>query len=451
VDDTVRGQRPDPAYFPPSGLTRTLVDATARALRGKDCGDLAQARDWANRADERVVLPVDRAGEVDADAVAEWITEQYAGRTYPGVVIGTRHGSAAHLATALGVPWLPAGFDLDVRWPEGCATDGAAAMVYGATVATQILDGNHGVVVRQVHDPVRMSDAAGCRVQLNIGWQRLPGAVRAFLDSWVEPGGFALIVRDVRSWPVLDSGDGYSYQVGSSSTGLDLTTYTNGPDLTNLLRRTGGPATWPIGRYRSIGVEYGVEPGIEADLRQWARGRDGRVFSILYNGAETLSAAVADTYRDWLRGQGKTGNRLLISAGRLLDPWQTIRTGLVPYWCETATRVGVGAAELWLAGSPPFTTVDILPEPPGVTWSQVAPMAQWSVLAQFASRRGVVNPAVARAYPLRPLAPRHATEVLRALPYDLPAPEPLRVDAAVAGLRSNGPSNGILVAYGAGD
>jgi hypothetical protein len=63
----------------------------------------------------------------------------------------------------------------------------------------------------------------------------------------------------------------------------------------------------------------------------------------------------------------------------------------------------------------------------------------------------VVNPAIARAYPLRPLAPRHATDALRPLPYDLPAPEPLRLETAVAGLRSNGPSNGILISYGAGE
>jgi hypothetical protein len=449
VDDVVWGQH-EPTGFSPSGLTRTFVDATARALRGMDCGDLTQARDWTNRGDERVVLPADRAYEVDAAAIARWIAAQYPGPAYPGVVIGTRHGSAAHLAAAMGVPWLPSGFDLDVRWPDGCATDGAAAMAYGAAVATRILDGNRGVAVRQVHDPVRMSDAAGCRVHLNIRWQWLPIQLRSFLDSQVRPGGFALVVRDVGSWPVLDTGDGFSCQVGSSTTGLNLATYANGPDLSNLMRRTGSVATWPTGRYRRFGVEYGVEPGIEAGVRQWAEDREGRVFSILYHGAEALSAAVADIYREWLRDQGKTGNRLVVSAGRLLDPWQTIRAGLVPYWCGTSTRAGVAAAELWMAGSPPFSSVDVLPEPPGATWSQVAPLAQWSVLTQFASRRGVVSPAVARAYPLRPLAPRHATEALRALPYDLPALDPLGVDAAVARLRSNGPGNGILVSYGAG-
>lgn len=466
MDEVVWGRGRDLAYLPATGLTRTLVDVTARALRGVDCGDLTQARGWTNSDDNGAVLPAERAGEVDAGLVAEWVTRQYScamagsaaseaaprpgpALTYPGVVIGSRHGSAAHLAAAMAVPWLPTGFDLDVEWPEGQMTDGVAAMAHGAAVAARILARNDDILVRQVHDPVRMSDAAGRRVHLTIRWRSLPDAFRAFLDAHVGPGGFILIVRDVRSWPVLDTGDGYSYQVGSSTTGLDLATYTNGSDVGNLARRTGGTATRPTGRYRRFGAEHSVEPGVEAGLRQWAHDRGGRVFAILYHGAETLSAAVADIYRDWLRGQGKTGNRLIVGAGRLLDPWQTIRAGVVPYWCEASTRGAVNAAELWLAGCRPFSTVEILPEPPGATWSQVAPLAQWAVLAQFASRRGVVNPAAARAYPLRALAPRYATDALRVLPYDLPPPEPLRLGTAVAGLRSNAPSNGILVSYGA--
>jgi hypothetical protein len=75
-------------------------------------------------------------------------------------------------------------------------------------------------------------------------------------------------------------------------------------------------------------------------------------------------------------------------------------------------------------------------------------MAQWSVLARFATRRGVVNPAMSRAYPLRPLAPRHATEALRGLPFDPPARDPLGLDTVMNGLRRTGTSNGFLVTYG---
>jgi hypothetical protein len=451
VDDVVWRRHRAPDYFSACGLTRTLVEATARALRGSDCGDLIRTRDWTSRADDELVFPADRVGEVDASVVAEWIVEQYAGRSYPGVVMGSRHGSAALLAAAMGVPWLPAAFDLDVRWSDGGVTDGAAAKDHGASVAARILSASRDVLVRHVHDPVRMADAAGCRVQLSIRWRSLPAPFRRFLDAHVQPGGFVLVIRDVRSWPVLDDGDGYSFQVGSSSTGLDLATYTNGPDLSSLMRRNLSTATWPVGQYRRVGVEHGVEPGVEAGARRWALQRDGRAYSVLHNGPGALSAAVADIYRDWLREHGKTGNRLVITAGRLLDPWHILRAGLVPYWCEAPTRDGVAATELWLAGCRPFSSVDVLPEPPGATWSQVAPMAQWSVLAQFAGRRGAVNPSVARAYPLRAMAPRHATDALRTLPYDLPTLPPLRVETAVAGLRSNAPSNGILVSYGVGD
>jgi hypothetical protein len=440
-----------PAYFSACGLTRTLVDATVRALRGNDCADMTASRDWAGRVDDDVVYPPERMEDIDPAEVASWIADQYPARTYPGVVIGSRHGSAAYLAAAMGVPWLPTGFDLDVRWREGAATDGAAALRHGADAANRILDRNGGVLVRQVHDPVRMNDVAGCRISLYVRWRRLPERFLRFLDARLDRGAFVLLVRDVRAWPVLDAGNGFSFQVGSSATGLELATYPNGPDVSNLVRRTGAVATWPDGRYRRDGVEHGVDAGVESGVRGWAQERDAHVYSILYTGADTLSAAVADIYRDWLRGHGKAGHRLMVSAGRLVDPWHTIRAGVVPYWCEGSTRAAVGAAELWLAGSSPFATVEILPDPPGATWSQVAPMAQWAALAQFASRRGLVNQSVARAYPLRALAPRHATDALRSLPYDLPAPEPLSIAAAVDGLRSNAPSNGILVSYAVGD
>jgi hypothetical protein len=244
-----------------------------------------------------------------------------------------------------------------------------------------------------------------------------------------------------------------TFQVGSPVSELDLDAYTHGGDGRAVVRRSGPGATWtaPHGEDRRDSVEYTVEPGIESDLRGWARDNDGRVYSLLYHGAEALSAAVADLHRSWLRGSGRPADELVVSTGRLVDPWQIIRTGVVPYWCASATRASVAAAELWLAGSEPFRSVEVFPEPPGATWSQVAPMAQWSVLARFATRHGVVNAAMSRAYPLRPLAPRHATDALRRHPHDRPARDPLGLDTVMNGLRQTGTSNGVLVSYGSAE
>jgi hypothetical protein len=164
-----------------------------------------------------------------------------------------------------------------------------------------------------------------------------------------------------------------------------------------------------------------------------------------------LTAAVADVYRDWLCGAGKSGDRLVVETGRLLDPGQVRRTATVPYWCESPTTPSVAAAALWLAGSHPFAHIEVFPEPPGRTWSRVATVDQWSVLARFATHRGHLNRAMARAYPLFRIAPRQVAEVLRGYAADPPPPPALDIAPAIAGLRAQAALTGLLISYGVGE
>ena len=465
VDElTVRWSAP-PRCFGPGSLARTLVEATSRALHGKDCGDLdwlsrtgravtAAAEDrWRTaRAAGRVAVAPDVVHNLDAGAVARWIVGQYDRVNYRGVVLGSPHGAAAHLAAALDVPWLPTGFETDVAWPGGNPVNASAAMAHGTGIAMSILDTNRDLSVRQVHDPVRMGSLAGAQVNLHLRWRSLPAAYRLFLESKLERGAFALLLCDVRSWPVLDAGEQYTFQVGSAASGMDLKEYLDGGDLRDLVWRAGEMATWrpPPGRYRDARAEFAVDHGIEAGLREWAHDGRGHTYSVLYGGPDMLAAAVADVYRDWLHAAGKSANRLVVETGRLLDPWQVVRTGTVPYWCEAPTTPAVAAAALWLAGSYPFERVEIFPEPPGRTWSRMATVDQWSVLARFASQWGHLNRTMTRAYPLFRIAPRQVAETLRGYPADLPPPPVLELAPAIAGLRAQAALTGLLISFGAG-
>jgi hypothetical protein len=44
----------------------------------------------------------------------------------------------------------------------------------------------------------------------------------------------------------------------------------------------------------------------------------------------------------------------------MIDPWQAVEWGLVPYWCESSSRSATEAAELWFAGSRPFKSISVL-------------------------------------------------------------------------------------------
>ncbi|MGW5673347.1 hypothetical protein, partial [Micromonospora sp. NPDC003776] len=365
-------------------MARVLLAAAVRALRGDDCADLGRAgafprftgapepvrRAAAVRAAGRLALTPAQVAEVDAERVAGWIADQYPAGRWPGVVLGSPHGAAVHLAVALGVPWLPATFEMSVHWPRGAVDRPAAALDHGAALAGRLLAGNPAVHVRQVHCPASRGAAAGAMVSLAVRWRALPGAYVRFLAERLAPGAPVLLLHDARTWPVLDDGRGHSFQVGSPASGLDPVDFH--PDahaLRQVLRSAGGDgAGWtpPDVSCPQAYAEHGVESGFEHGLRTWTARRGHPLHRVLVPQPDALSAATADVYRHWLRRAGKTGNRLVVECGRLLDPWQVVRAGLVPYWCENATRRRVEGVEMWLAGSEPFSSVDVLPEPPGV-------------------------------------------------------------------------------------
>lgn len=447
----------------PDSPARVMLAAAARALRGEDCSDLGYQpilsrfrgapepvrRAAVARAAARAALAPAEAGAADVDLVARWVVDHYPPRSYPGVVVGSPHGAAVHLAVALGVPWLPSGFEISVHWPDGSVEDPAGSLRHGAAVASELIARNPGVAVRQVHDPAGRGVLAASTVALLVRWKGLPDAYREFLSTRVAPEAPVYLLRDARTWPVLDPGEGHSFQVGAPASGLDPADFQPESDpLGQVLRGVGGDrARWqPPGEPGPQGyAEHAVEPGFETGLREWANQAGSPLHRVLFPRPEALSAATADIYREWLRSAGKTGNRCVVECGRLLDPWQVIRAGLVPYWCENATQRNVAGAELWLAGSAAFTSVDVLPEPPGLQSPGLAGLPQWLAVASFGRRRGAVDRVAARGYPVTPVPTRHATEVLQDHPYDLPAPPPLRPVEALAGLRACGTSQGLLV------
>lgn len=446
----------------PDSAARVLLAAATRALRGADCADLGYQsalsrfrgapepvrRAAVARAAARAAVPAGQVGEIDAERVARWVVEHYPPRWYPGVVIGSPHGGAVHLATALGVPWLPAAFEVAVHWPDGAVDDPGGALSYGAEVAAPLLAANPGVSVRQVHDPAGRGVLAGATVALVVRWHRLPDAYRWFLGTSLAPGAPVLLLRDARTWPVLDPGDGHSFQVGGPGSGLEPADFhAHSHPMRQVLRCVGGDqARWdpPATSCHRGYAEHGVEPGFETGLREWAAGTGSPLHRVLFPRPEALSAATADLYRAWLRAEGKSGNRCVVECGRLIDPWQVVRAGLVPYWCENAASRSVAGAEWWLAGSTPFASIDVLPEPPGLQSPGLAGLPQWLAVASF-GRRGAVDRVAARGYPVNPVPTRHATEILRAQPGDLPAPTPLRAKEALAALRESGSAQGLLI------
>ena len=424
--------RPLPAEqaLGPYGQVGSLVLATARALGAQEREPASTGSSVLRRLtggltaprEERTTLRPAQTGQIDADAIARFTTDQYPQERFPAVVVGSPHGAAAHLAVALRVPWLPAAFDVTVQAPPEPSGDAGIPSLLsgGAAVAEAVLARNPELSVRQVHDP---TTAVPGVLTLFLRWRRMPAAYHEFLVERLAPGAPVLLVRDTSTAPALVGPGRFGFQYGGPE-----------DDLPSL------PGTWVHGE-----TAYGVCGGFAETLRVWAEERCHPLRRIMFGRPEALSAAVADVYRRWLRSAGKTGNRLVVECGRLLDPGQVIRAGLVPFWLPTPRHQTVAETAWWLAGSEPFSQIEVIIEPPGTSTPNLASLAQFEAVARFATRQGRVDTAAARAYPYGTVSARHATRVLRAHPYDLPAPPELPSATAVRWLMDSQETNDLMV------
>jgi hypothetical protein len=430
----------------PTGLGTALAIASGRALafrRGVPRPVVSAPR-WSAARGRHARRDVDTT--LDAAAVARWLVGQIPSGPYNGLVLGSPHGAALHLAAALGVPWLPVAFELPT--PDIAAGDGTGAAGAGERHAHAILATNPDVTVRQVYDPVWRGWSPPATAYAVVRWQRLPAAYRDFIADRLRPGAPIVVIRDVGRWLTVPGPDGYAFQLGGRSAGLSPSDYYDRADLGI---PAGRPApddgAAPQGREHpeDSDGEHSVDRGLVEDMRRYASAHGHPVRQVLYRHPDVLSGAVADVYRQWLRAGDRTGNRLVVECGRLIDAWHVVRAGLVPYWCEHPLRAAVRAASWWLAGSEPFTSVDVLPEPPGMPLPTVAQLSEWEAVAGFATRHGLVDLRCARAYPAGTVPPHHATQVLRTQPHDLPYLPFLETEAALAALTHSAGTDGLLV------
>lgn len=383
-------------------------------------------------------IPHELADTIDAEAIAEWIVGHYQEAVYPAALLASPHGSTAHLAVALGAAWLPTTVPLTLTWPGGSPGDWTGALEWGAELARRINARNPSVTLRQVHDPLRGGALCGATVRFHLRWLALPQAYERFLRTRLVPGAGTLLLRDLRTWPVTAVADRHGFQIGSPVAGARPEDYSIGNPEFRLILEGLGAGSWPRvdpdtpPRY----AERSGEPSLGVDLARLGRPSH----RLLYARPETLSACVADLLRQWRQD---AGDRCVIESGRLLDPWMVRASGIVPYWCESAARISVEAAELWLAGSGRFGGVTVLPESPGYAGEPVATLSQWRSLAAFGRTRDPVDRFAASRYPTLPVATGHATRMLAGSALR-PLPPAMSMPYALDRLQVSGSSLGML-------
>ncbi|MEU0108441.1 hypothetical protein ABZ313_24200 [Streptomyces sp. NPDC006251] len=385
------GQLPAALEPPLSGLLGT-VNRLPTAAQER----VYAASGWAE------AIPVRRAGDVRSEALSAWVTGHYPRRRYPMIFIGSTNGALVHLAAALDAPWLPQTLLLPVR-RRGVAPDdphGDLAAVRDAGRA--LLAANPDLALHHMHDPNQDRLMIAGMTYFRVKWSRLPEAYRRFIHDHLAPGGTLVAVDCTLRWPTTRIDDRYVFQFGALGDATPEEYRQGGPRVADLLARYGAPVRrWdpPAADGESPEAEWGLQPALLDDLTTFAGQHRIDLHLLRFDTPQRLSPAVADLYRAWYANRGLPTGRLLVESFLLLDPWQALRTGSVPYWAVFGTETFRAGLEAYLDATDPYDEIRILLFNHGTDSIGLGSAESWQRTADRARKIGVLTGADATAYP----------------------------------------------------
>ncbi|WP_263247719.1 hypothetical protein [Saccharopolyspora rosea] len=383
-------------------------------------------------------VPPARLGELDSEALAEWICDHYPRRRYPVVFLGSSNGALEHLAAALGAPWLPQTLLVPVRRRGVDRDDPRAELAFGREPGRALLAANPTWQLHHMHDPNQDRLMIAGMAYFRLKWLRLPRAYHRFLRERLAPGGVAVSAECGLRWPVTRVGDRHVFQFGALGGAIRDEYFSGGPRVHDLLHRYGSDRDrWdpPPPDDEAPEAEWGFDPAWPADLADAVDGAGGTWRRLRYDHPEALSPAVADLHRAWYRECGIDDRRLLIDSFLLVEPWWTLRTGSVPFWLSFNTRPSLRAAHAYLDSADPFDEIRLVLFAHGTESIGLPPMRDWDRLTSRARRLGEFTGVDPRAFP-RDLAvhARAHRDLTRVRPLH-PMPDPVPLERAEDFLR----------------
>ncbi|MEU6089762.1 hypothetical protein ABZ865_23720 [Streptomyces sp. NPDC047085] len=382
-------------------------------------------------------VPMRRAGEVSSPALAEWITGHYPRRRYPVVFVGSANGALIHLAAALDAAWLPQTLLVPVRRHHVAPDDARGDLAAARDAGRALLAANPDLVLHHMHDPNQDRLMIAGMTYFRVKWHRLPEAYRRFIGERLAPGGLLVAVDCTLGWPTTTVDDRYVFQFGALGDATPEEYHRGGPRVADLLARYDAPARrWdpPAPDGDSPEAEWGTQRALLDDLSAHARRNRLRLDVLRFDTPERLSPAVADLYRATYAERGVPTGRLLVDSFLLLDPWQTLRTGSVPYWSVFGTEASRAGLEHYLDTTDPYDEIRVLLFNHGTDSIGLAGSEDWRRTAARARKIGILTGVDAAAYPRDFASLIRSHQALSRIRSRSPLPLPLAVDTAVEAL-----------------
>lgn len=270
--------------------------------------------------------------------------------TFPVVVVGSAlGGAAAHLAVALGGPFLPQPFVLNFK--GGTADDDVAEhFSKSRALGEAILRNNAGVLVIGHFDPVHDGWLTGLINHIRVKLLTLPAGYRQFLRARLQKGG-SIVYLDCRaSWPQFKVGERHVYQVGGWGGIAPMTFLEGAPSIDAFLEARGSPHR---GGWRLSDLplewgpesEWGSEPGLAEELERFAQVEGFEFVRLSMDEPSDFSRLAFHSYQRTYALSGIEAQGVLIEMFTQYDPMAVPRGGLLPLWLVFNTEDSLAVLE----------------------------------------------------------------------------------------------------------
>ncbi|RUR76008.1 hypothetical protein ACF3DV_26305 [Chlorogloeopsis fritschii PCC 9212] len=440
-----------PPYIANFDSGSAMLRATAAYLRGEDFPGMGTTPPAAEpiatlinklpRQVQEFIYTVGSAGEailpqqlsgVSAEVVSQWMVSEYPQRQYPAVAIGSASGALVHLSAALDMPWLPQTFMIPVLHPEMNPDNPKEAMEWGRQVAKPLLDANPDLVLHHMYDPNQDRLTLRGMDYFRVKRLRLGETYKRFLQDCLPRGGTIFIVECQRTWPTTQVSDRHIFQFGALG-GATPEEFIHGSDRVpeyleryNVPKQQWNPPT-PDGDRPE--AEWGFEPSLRNDIKNFARDRGYQIRRIVFQEPEHLSPFVAELYRHWYKQRGMLANRLLVESFILLEPMWALRTGSVPFWMKFNMQPSLEWIENYLENTDPYDEIYMMLFSHGVDAVGLPSIESWRQVFRRARKRGEFIGVEEDKFP-RNFATliRYYTDLKRVIPSRYPLPGSLTLE-----------------------
>lgn len=439
-----RGMKP--SYIIGLDSATAALQATSKYLHGKDFPSVGFAPElaaslsslgnflpdsiietlstWSGWLDASSPSVVDR---VESETMDRWITGIYPQRRYPAMMLGSSNGAAVHLCAALGIPYLPQTLLVCLRHGVD-RDDPTKSLEWWKASAQRLLERNPDLFAYQMHDANQDRLKVGHVTYYRLKQTRLSESYKQFIIENIEPGGTLFLLECEYQWLFHKIGDRHIFQFGGKGHLSPEDYFKDSQEITDFLQRRGSEySQWkiptPDGWFPES--EWGFEPALREDVVKFARDRGLRIRRITFNDPQELSPLVADLYRWWYQQRGLPDNRLFAESFTFLQPWWTLRLGLVPYWAVFNDRTSLNWLHKYLDTATPYDEIYLTLFSNGLSSLGSASIEEWRSVLNRANQQGQFIGVNEDKYP-RDVASfiRHYTD-LKKIPKRYPIPKPL--------------------------